>query len=243
MSAWDEIVIEVVEAAKVNMSMADFTQSALLYQPLVGYSPLDRLQVLRNLIAGKVVDEVNGKLVLVTNELALNDIVRLGLEQAWAVTRALTNNEEKLSKFDALAIAAIGFRGEEFIIEQLRRVVPQDLHHLIVWRSLVDDSAGFDIECPNPESLSEILKLEVKTSTRDAKDFSFFVSKNEMKVGSNYSGWRLVAVQALPSQKLLGALRASDLQPHLPAKTSIHADWETARFTVPNSWWGRLEGF
>jgi hypothetical protein len=78
-----------------------------------------------------------------------------------------------------------GLRGEQLALEMERkRLLDLNLNpnDYIKWRSVESDSYGYDIESVDYKG-NELVKIYIEVkSTKDVKDTSFFVSKNEVEV-------------------------------------------------------------
>lgn len=99
--------------------------------------------------------------------------------------------------------------------------------------SLVDDSLGYDIVTPTVNSGESLHLLEVKTSVRPGKEFDFYLSRNEYRVGLNNVNWSLVCVRIVRNEpQILGHLPISRILDRFPVDQDDSVKWASCRVTV-----------
>jgi hypothetical protein len=121
--------------------------------------------------------------------------------------------------------------GENFILKELKKVLPEEKLSSIIHISIKDDTKGYDIEFDN--IINEKKLLEVKTSSLPGNTFSFYLSRNEYEVGKlNTDNWSVVLVKLSNGTPVFfGALTVDDLNKYLPEeKFEDKAKWQVIKF-------------
>lgn len=234
-SQWLSMALEVVQAAQKRMSIHEFDRRAILLPHIAGASYIDRMRVLEKLIQDRIVGLDNKILVLgsIDDVGWILDGLRFGSEQTWAIAEVIDRRERMLGKFNAENQAEIGRIGEEAVMEQLRKTVPDDQLSKLRQVSLFDDSLGYDIVSPSISGQNQIQLIEVKTSVRPGDKFSFFISRNEFRVGSNNSNWKLVCVQIVEgSAKILGHFSIEQILDRFPNEIDDDVKWESCSVII-----------
>ena len=120
----------------------------------------------------------------------------------------------------------IGFLGEELTYEyEMKRVgnYPE-------WRSLLDDSSGFDFISTKSATLSKPFYIDSKASQRNLKNATFYISRNEWETCKLYRDsysfyfWLLSVKPHIPHKFFY-----SDLVGFIPKDTS-KGRWENSSF-------------
>lgn len=133
-------------------------------------------------------------------------------------------------------LSRIGFIGEEFVLGELERFLPIEVHSRIRHVSIYNDAAGYDLTTPSIANNSEQLHVEVKTSSKPGGSIEFFLTRNEFERALIVTNWRLVLVRINPKGlTVAGHLHLDHLQPALPVDTSKNSMWTVARCTVKSS--------
>lgn len=164
----------------------------------------------------------------------LSEQLMEGDKEAWESFETLDYAGRLGRKFDQQALVALGLEGENFVMEYLKSQIPTEFHDAIVHVSLKDDSLGYDIVTPNPEDLSSMLFLEVKTSSRPGPNFTCYLSRNEFSV-SKSAGWRLLMVQKQSgSFEIVGSITRASFVHAVPVDLDPIVRWESIRLTLKN---------
>jgi hypothetical protein len=235
---WNEMVLEVLAAARKRMSVKDFEIQCRLSPVENGKSFFDRIRVAENLMRDKLIDVEDGYLRLGNQNIpdSLIKDLKIGSELAWKILDCLDPTNNALQKIDLELLSTIGLEGELAVVNELKNILPDSEVARIRHISLVDDSAGFDIHAPsvlNPES---VVLLEVKTSPRPGPNFSFYISKNEVRVAQQNENWVLLGVSStLSGYQILGSLAFFQFSDYLPLNQHPQGHWESAKITVPMS--------
>lgn len=146
----------------------------------------------------------------------------------WAIADSFQGCERKFDP-DLDLMASIGSEGELFVMEALKREVPDHLKSEIEHVSLTDDTAGFDIQAPKNDS-GGLCFLEVKTSSRPSKSFSFFLSRNEWKQSTRLQDWYLVLVSLSDSGcSIFGHLGSESISTYMPEDQHRDFQWQSTR--------------
>lgn len=138
-------------------------------------------------------------------------------------------------KFDESERAALGLRGEEFVVKVARDGLTDlgraDLAADVRRLSEFADNLGYDVVAPRIDGKR---RLEVKTSGRGGDLFRFFISRSEIDWGLRDPDWALVACRLVSDEKLelLGWCRAQALEPYLPTD-SEGGRWAEAELGIP----------
>lgn len=232
---WDEISLEVLTAARAGMSVKDFEIQCRLAPITNGKSFFDRIRVAESLIQEKLVYIEDGFLSLNYKSIpeSLFDQLKNGAELAWKILDCIDPPNKFLSKLDLDILHQIGLDGEHAVLGELKKILSDKEYQKVKHISLVDDSAGFDIQAPSSKSPDEIFFLEVKTSVRPGDSFTFYISKNEARVGSQNSNWSLVGVEStVNGLRVLGNISFNSFSDFLPVNQSKFGDWETAKIVI-----------
>lgn len=233
---WLAIARDVVSAAAEGLSIQEFNRRSVL-QPLgVEASHFDRVRVLERLIEDQVIAVEDRCLALGRIDRAgwLLDGMRAGNSLIWEVAQLVDAQERAIRKFDFERLAEVGAMGEQFVVSELKRLVSPANHSRIRHVSLEDDSAGYDILTPSVSHSDQVQLLEVKTSVRPGNNFTFFVSRNEFRVGCNNSNWSLVCVRIIDNKpNLLGHVSINAIQNNFPVDQGPSIRWESSRVQIP----------
>ena len=139
--------------------------------------------------------------------------------------------------FDQSLLKEIGNIGEALVVarsrQELKRLGRDDLALKVNRVSLLDDTAGYDIEAPY---ISDGQRLfEVKTTTRDTDPLTIYLSRNEAEKGKQSRNWFLIIcrVDDLASQscELLGWTPYESLMESLPTDAR-DGNWEVAKISI-----------
>jgi len=232
----NELVLEVVIAARQEMSLKEF-QRQCRTQPLEnGKSFQDRMRTLEELERDRTIEQDDGYFRLSAKEVPESIIMDLksGSKVAWDILECIDPTKRLTSKIDLELLHKIGLEGEFAVIETLKkRLSPSDIDK-IKHVSLFDDSAGFDIHSPSLRNSESTVLLEVKTSPRPGPDFSFFISRNEARVAQRNENWFLLAVISTSyGYQVLGTLAFYQFSDYLPFNQDKRGQWESARISIP----------
>lgn len=235
---WDEMVLEVLEAARNRVDKRDFDIQCRLTPVTNGKSYFDRIKVFERLILDHVIEIDDGILRIAKNDIPewLVEGLKEGSDSSWEIFDSINPANKIREKIDRLLLEEIGLQGELEVINQLKNSLPTEFHHRIKHISLEDDSAGYDIQSPSLLDNSNTFFLEVKTTSRPSLDFNFFISRNEARVGSLNENWLLIGVIKSPiGFEILGSLSFNQFLDYLPVNNNSNGRWETARITIPRS--------
>lgn len=233
---WDEISLEVLKAARSGMAVKDFELHCRLAPITNGKSFFDRIRVAESLIQDKLISIDDGYLKIANKMLPESLVNKLitGLPIAWEILDCLDLPKKYLNKLDYDLLNRIGLDGELAVINELKKILPIQVLSRIIHISLVDDSAGFDIQSPSIKFSDENMFLEVKTSVRPGDKFSFYISKNEARVAKQNDNWFLIGVESKPSGcQILGFLTFNMFSDLLPINQSSEGQWESAKIVIP----------
>lgn len=237
-NSWHELVLEVLRAAREGLSINDFTVQCQLAPIEIGKSYQDRLRVADKLLSDGIIylDDGYMRIAVKDSPVWLTDDLRMGLDVAWDILAVIDPTQKLVNKFDRLFNEELGYEGEMAVMAELRSKLHESVHHRLRHISLSDDSAGFDISSPSILDQSVNVLLEVKTSSRPGKQFSFFISRNEARVASLNTNWRLIGViKESKGFLILGSLSFMQISSFLPLDQVENGRWESARITVPRS--------
>jgi hypothetical protein len=139
-------------------------------------------------------------------------------------------------KHDESARAAVGLRGEEFVVEVARAELAglgrDDLALGVRRLSELSDDLGYDVLAPR---FNGRRRLEVKTDGQaDDELFHFYISRYAMEYGLLDPDWALVGCRLLGDDELelVGWCRAQSLKPYLPIDGTA-GRWDKAEMSVP----------
>lgn len=147
-------------------------------------------------------------------------------------------------KVDAQALAELGCRGEEAVVEACRAYLSAhgraDLAEQVRRVSEYDDSLGYDVFSPDCRGGHH--EIEVKTTRAPRGRIEFFLSRHEAEVGASDPDWSLTVVrEELDSgMTTVGWLRFSDIEETLPQDSAATADgclcgrWDSVRIRLPD---------
>ena len=232
------MVLEVLTAARKRLSVKDFQVQCRLSPVENGKSFFDRIRVAENLIRDKLIEVDDGYLRLGAQNIPpslINDL-KDGSELAWEILDCLEPTSNTLKKIDLELLSRIGLEGELAVVRDLKNNLPDSEWPKVKHISLIDDSAGFDIHAPSVRNPEAILLLEVKTSPRPGPNFSFYISRNEVRVAQQNLNWVLLGVSSTPSgYRVLGSLDLFQFIDYLPLNQHPQGHWESAKITVPTS--------
>lgn len=232
---WDELSLDAVIAARSGMAVKDFEIQCRLAPATNGKSYFDRIRVAETLISDCLISVENGCLKLANNfipESLVDNLVR-GSEVAWEILDCIDPAKKILKKIDQALLNKIGLDGELAVVQELQSHLGTNEFSRIRHISLVDDSAGFDIQAPSLKNNEETLLLEVKTSVRPGDQFTFYISKNEARVARQNENWFLVGVEAYAGGfRVIGNLKFNTFSDFLPLNQSSNGEWETSKIVI-----------
>jgi hypothetical protein len=235
---WDEISLDVVAAARLGMSIKDFEIQCRLAPATNGKSFFDRIRVAEHLIRDKLIKTEDGYLKLEHNSLpeSLVDDLVAGSEVAWKILDYIDPSRKFSRKLDQDLLNKIGLDGELAVISELRVHLTHQNFERVRHISLKDDYAGFDIQAPSIRRTEDAVLLEVKTSVRPGDVFTFYISKNEARVGRQNRNWFLIGVESSPNgYRVLGNISYNTFSDFLPVNQSNDGEWESAKIVVSKS--------
>lgn len=235
-SPWDEMVLEVIEAAQKRIDKKDFDLQCKLTPSTNGKSYFDRIKVYEKLVTDKIIEIDNGTLKISKKEIPewLLNGLKKGSESSWEIFEKINPSNKTIEKIDRLLLEEIGLAGEKAVIDILKQSLPEELHIRLKHVSLYDDSAGFDIQTPSLKNNSGTLLLEIKTSSRPGPLFNFFISRNEARIASLNENWLLVGVfKKDDDYDIVGTLSYDQFSSFLPVNVHPNCRWENSKITIP----------
>lgn len=238
-NTWEELALEVLVAARNRATIREFKKQCELSPPSPGKSYYERERVWESLIADGLIENDDGTLRLTRNILNkppgwLLHGLETGSDLSWKIVESCGPTDQALKKIDLYLLQKIGLEGELAVINQLKERLPAPTQNRIRHISLIDDSAGFDIQAPSIKNSDSVNLLEVKTFSRPGDFFCFYISRNEARVASNNVNWRLVGVIRKPTgHDILGTLKFSQFSQLLPVDASPSCMWESAKINIP----------
>ena len=239
---WFAVAEEIVREACKRTSFHDYKSYARLKPVGVGGDYNYRIAVLRELLSGGAIKLVEDDRLMIADLSALSwfdEALLSGSQDAWALEKICEQHSGQSRKFDDKLLVQIGQIGEEYVLATLKELIPSELHEQIQHISVVDDTAGYDIQSPSTSVDSAMRFIEVKTSIRPSiGKFSFFLSRNEFERGIRDSRWCIVGVHLLDGEcRALGHLFAHQIESRMPRDVDSGAKWQTARVDIVNSSW------
>lgn len=232
---WDELSLEILTAARSGMAVKDFEIQCRLTPITNGKSYFDRIRVAESLIQDKLITVEDGYLKLSKNSIPESLVKTLvtGSEIAWKILDCIDPPRRLLQKLDQDLLRKIGLDGELAVLKELEILLTRQEFQRVRHVSLVDDSAGFDIQAPSLKNTEETLLLEIKTSVRPGDLFTFYISKNEVRVARQNKNWFLIGVESSSAGfKVFGSLLFNSFSDLLPLNQSDNGEWETAKIAV-----------
>lgn len=224
------VYLLVVNAAKNRIHIQDFYMGGRLSLHVAhGYEI--RKQILGELLKSGMVVVDGSRLCLgtLTEYSWLSKGLDQGSPEAWEIVDAFPKKSRKFDPDNEL-LNEIGMRGELFVIDELKRILPENCHDRIRHVSLSDDAAGFDIAAPSTINPNKQIFLEIKASTRPGEQFNFYLSRNEFETARTFKNWYLVLVNIRNSEaKIFGHLEGSSLIGYFPEDTTKGFSWTSAR--------------
>jgi len=220
----------VVKAAKNRIHIQDFYMDGRLSLN-VAYGYEARKQVLGELLNSGVValDESRLRLGILTEFNGLSKGLEEGSPEAWELVDLFPKKSRKFDP-DSDLLNEIGMRGELFVIEELKRMLPPNFHDKIQHVSLSDDAAGFDVTTPSIIDPNNQIQLEIKTTTRPGNQFNFHLSRNEFETAKSLKHWYLILVTSWNSEtSIFGYLEGSSLIGYFPTDSSRGFSWTSAK--------------
>lgn len=233
---WKQMAIEVVTSASRRLSIQEFDRFAKLSLQLPGAGYIDRLRVLDQLIGEKVVGIDDRHLVLgsIANVGWIYSGLKKGDGLIWKIANLVDAQEQEIYKFNLDLLKEIGDIGELEVIRELRMSLSLAESRRIRHVSQSNDSLGFDIVSPSLKRPDKLMLVEVKTTTRPGREFTFFISRNEYRVANNNENWVLVGVQILDNEpKVVGYLNLSDIGVMFPENLDHRVQWSTCVVKLP----------
>jgi len=240
-NTWEELALEAFQAAAGKTSVREFKKQCELTPPSPGKTFYDRERVAEDLIQSGIIEIDDG--ILRVSKAATKNLppwliegLEIGRASSWEMLDYLNPSEETLRKIDQQLLHKIGLEGELAVMKLMLDGLPPVTHNRLRHVSLTDDSAGFDIFSPSLKNSDNTVLLEVKTTSRQGKNFSFFLSRNESRIASHNKNWYLVGMLRAPDgYKLMGFLSYDQFSQFLPVDVSPSGAWESAKIIIPSN--------
>jgi hypothetical protein len=177
---WDEMALEVLNAARNRVSSKDYHLQSKLAPVENGKSFYDRVRVLEKLILDGLVQIDDGDLSVTKKNIPdwLIDGLSNGIEIYWTMFEYINPTSKIREKIDRQLLEEIGLEGEYCVVNFLKSQLAPELLSRLKHISLIDDSAGFDIQTPSLVNTANTCLIEVKTTSRSASEFKLFISRN-----------------------------------------------------------------
>jgi hypothetical protein len=231
----EHLIFEILALVSPRISIEDFDINCQLAPVDSGKSYYDRIRVAEWLLEQGIIVRDDHSLYIHSkpNLNWLKPALLEGSDLAWNTLAILDPDGKNETKFQSEFLHEIGLSGELKVISELKSHLPAKEIKRIRHVSLSDDSAGYDIVAPSISLTALTLLLEVKTTSKPSKSFDFFISRNEARVASQNSNWRLVAVlKQDESFEILGHIQFKEFADALPQDTSPLGRWQSAKISV-----------
>jgi hypothetical protein len=220
-----QVALEILRIGKAENDFDSFVSASILKPVGAGVTHSDRMRVLESLLNEGCLRLEGGKFFSDTGHVPswLIDGVAEGFVEAEEVANELLESPDQRKKFDAEILAQIGLKGEQAFVRALREHLPASatINHV----SLFDDTLGYDVEISAPGARR--LCFEVKTTSRNSREFGFFLSRNEANVASGLGeNWLLGLVQIKEGvASVLGTSPSGSILSKLPQDKSADVRW------------------
>jgi hypothetical protein len=237
--AWIEMSLEAIAFAKKKGFIADYKHFCSMQQPSGEKNYADRMRVLNYLINFDVIRINDKKLSIGT--IKNSEWIELGLingsSDIWKLATFINPESSVIKKFDSDRLAEIGLRGENFVLERLKYILPENQHKLITHVARFDDTLGYDIRCPFTKETGSIALLEIKTTVRPGNEFRLFLTRNEFRISQINKEWNLVLVKITDnSPSILGHIKGAQISDLMPKNLDKRVSWQTVEMMVDHSW-------
>jgi len=234
---WLPLALEVVSFAKKKKSRNDYEAFCKKQTRSRRGSLLDRLEICESLIEVKQIIIIEDKMNLNLNPNFqwLETELMNGNTSAWEFVNQLGFKNKIIKKFNDENKKETGLKGEKYIIQMLKKIFPTDKHNQIKHISLEDDTAGYDIECPDINMVKGKSYLEVKTTSIPGQEFIFYISRNEFEVSlERKNNWFIVLVKIVDGQThFFGKLDYNFIKSYRPQEhPSSLVKWESLKVTI-----------
>ena len=231
------LALDAISYARNNVFKVDY-ENFCKKQPRTkkgGYH--DRIRILEHLIHVKQILIIDDKMSLNPNGNFewLGDDLHSGNQFAWEFARKLGFKEKIGKKFNDENKKKIGLKGEKYVVNKLKENFSKNIHNEIKHISLVDDTAGYDIESPSIINANYKSYLEVKTSSIPGNDFIFYISRNEFESSQkNINNWFIILIKIVDNEpEFFGKLDTNFIKAYIPKESSNNfVKWESLRVTV-----------
>lgn len=232
------MTLYLVSLAKIKTSRAGVNKALLNKESKPGRSYSDYNRTMQSLISEGVLKFNDGCLCIgsISEAEWINRGLEHGFKEAWNLAEIIEPKSNILKKYDDTELKRIGTRGEEYVIEELRKKIDPRYHDEIIHIASFDDTKGYDIQAPSINNHEEIKFLEVKTTVRPDNDFTFFLTRNEFEVGIIKKFWTLVCVRienGLPI--ILGHLHLDNIVDLFPNEMNGQVKWHVLKVIIPTS--------
>ena len=238
---WAPLAMEVFRHAKKYKSIAEY-KSYIYLQPVnIGQNQYSGMKVLDFLLNNKTVFEhEDGSLRLgkEKNIKWLSSFLEEGNLNAWQLLEISYPNSNFARKFDDTNNKRVGLIGENFIVSELKRVLPNDKHKKINHTSLTNDSAGYDIKSPKLTYDDSYVHLEVKTTAKPIGKLRPFITRNEFKKSQSLQDWYVIFVRLINGLPILeGYLESNYLENIMPIDNPEElSSWSSAIICPKEEW-------
>lgn len=231
------LALDAISYAKNNVFKVDY-ENFCKKQPRTkkgGYH--DRIRILEHLIHVKQILIIDNKMSLNpnTNFEWLGEDLHSGNQFAWEFAKILGFKEKIGKKFNDENKKKIGLKGEMYVIDKLKENFSKNIHNEIKHISLIDDTAGYDIETPSIMKAGYKSYLEVKTSSIPGDDFVFYISRNEFEISQKkIKNWFIILIKIVNNKaEFFGKLNTDFIKSYIPKEpVNDIVKWESLKLTI-----------
>ena len=231
------LALDVISYARKNVFKVDYENFCKKQPRTKKGSYHDRIRILEHLIHVKQILIIDDKMILNpnTNFEWLYDDLHLGNQFAWEFAKKLGFKEKIGKKFNDENKKKIGLTGEKYVINKLKEHFSKNMHNEIKHISLIDDTAGYDIETPSIINADYKSYLEVKTSSIPGNDFIFYISRNEFESSQKkVNNWFIILIKLVNNKaEFFGKLNTDFIKTYIPKEPLNNiVKWESLKLTV-----------
>lgn len=234
---WLPLALDALTFARENKTTSNYEAFCKKQPRSRQGSLLDRLKIYKHLVEENYIIIDKEKMSLNPNPSLqwLDSQLMEGDVSAWTFLKSLGFKNKLAKKYNDENKKIIGDKGEKFVLRRLHNFFPTDRHHEIQHISLLDDGAGYDIECPNLNMLGGKSFLEVKTTSIPGQEFTFYLSRNEYEVALDKADeWLIILIRLVNGEpKFFGKLKYDFIDSRYPKEnTASVVSWENLKVTV-----------
>ena len=234
-SSWVKMSQFIIREALKHTTLEDLNKQLLIKEQRMGEGYHDYNRMLKRLRDDGIIliDDKRLYVGKIDNVDWVEDGMKKGDVFAWELAELIDPQSNLIKKYDDTRLKEIGDIGEQAVIDILKSELDKSYHAHIKHIAAFNDTAGYDISAPSVGNNEKQVLLEVKTTVRPSRNFTFYLSRNEYNVALRSLNWHIVLVRITSNiPKTLGYIDLNHFEDWLPNEIDPRAEWGNLKISV-----------